>query len=140
MIGRFQDSMIPRFQDYSTQEAPRRHPGAQRPLGGQCGQNIYVFVSKVARASVLHEWGEGRCHQGHQVPRLRTKVDRRSSRRNPQTTTGPALTPNRQNPISRELFGEKQFDILQSSIWQARSIPKGQPSPLGGYIGKYSGK
>ena len=75
--------------------------GGQRRLGGKMCQNMCVFLSKVARATISRRREQP---DPHEVRSLHTKVAPRSPVRIPRITQSP--TPNRQDPNSREQFGE----------------------------------
>ncbi len=110
-----------------TQEAPRRHPEAprrhpeapRRHLGGtqkhpggtqeargileaKCVKTCVFFSAKVARATISCERGEG---DPHRLRCLCTKVGRHSAA--DLVRSHRDLTLDRENPYSRELFGEK---------------------------------
>ncbi len=74
---------------------PRRHPGGQRRLRGKSCQNQRVFLSKVARPTILAESGEG---DPHDLRSLRTKVGVNSRGGSQRPAPGPS--PDRQNPYS----------------------------------------
>ena len=92
-----------------TWEAPERHSGRlghRRQLGGKCAQNMWVLLSKEARASVSRRRERT---DPHEVPRLRTKVCGRSA-----SEAGKCCTDayqHRQDPYSSSCLGELHYLI-----------------------------
>ena len=81
-------------------------------------QNHCVFLSKVARPTILAESGEG---DPHRLPHLRTKVGGRAPRADPAMTP-PSSKTNRQNPSSVNTVWGISADPACENTWSRVSL------------------